>query len=40
MMFYFSDEIDKIDAAVQTEGIVGVEEYYPADDRPDNPLEE
>ena len=40
MTSHFSDEVDKIDVAVQIEGIIGAEEYHPVDDCPDNPPEE
>ena len=40
MTSHFLDEVDKIDTAVQIEGIVSVEEYHPVDDRPGNPPEE
>ena len=39
MTSHFLDEVDKIDAAVQTKDIVSIEEYYPTDDCPGNPLE-
>ena len=38
--FHFPTELSNFDAAVQIEGIVGAEEYYLTDDRPDNPPEE
>ena len=37
MTSYFLNEMDKIDAVVQTKGVVSTEEYHPTDGCPGNP---
>ena len=40
MTSHLSDKVDKVDAAIQGEGIISIKEYHLADDHPDNPPEE